>query len=193
MSREIQSKHFGVSQIQITLHTGYFITGTMDKVQFFCGVSYSLQHDPMSVWAHLNPILKKIREEHPDVDTLQFFSDGPTSQYKQKLNFYLFSTELFEHGFKRGYWNFHTAGHGKGIPDGIGASLKRSADIRVKHGEDVVNATQFIKQMHQSGSKVEVYQIQEQDIKEIERKMKDKNLKAIHGTMKMHPLTTEQS
>ena len=35
MSREIQSKHFGVSQIQITLHTGYFITGTMDKVQFF--------------------------------------------------------------------------------------------------------------------------------------------------------------
>ena len=47
--------------------------------------------------------------------------------------------------------------------------------------------------MHQSGSKVEVYQIQEQDIKEIERKMKDKNLKAIHGTMKIHPLTTEQS
>jgi hypothetical protein len=113
----------------------------MDKVQFFCGVSYSLQHDPISVWAHLNPILKKIREEHPDVDTLQFFSDGPTSQYKQKLNFYLFSTEQFEHGFKKGYWNFHTAGHGKGIPDGIGASLKRSADIRVKHGEDVVNAT----------------------------------------------------
>ena len=109
------------------------------------------------------------------------------------MNFYLFSTELVEHGFRKGYWNFHTAGHGKGIPDGIGASLKRSADIRVKHGEDVVNATQFIKQMHQSGSKVEVYQIQEQDIKEIERKMKDKNLKAIHGTMKMHPLTTEQS
>ena len=99
----------------------------------FCGVAYSLQHDPMSVWEHLNPILKKIREEHPDVDTLQLFSDGPTSQYKQKLNFYLFSTELFEHGFKKGYWNFHTAGHGKGIPDGIGASLKRSADIRVKH------------------------------------------------------------
>jgi hypothetical protein len=38
-----------------------------------------------------------------------------------------------------------------------------------------------------------VYQIQEQDINEIERKMKDKNLKAIHGTMKIHPLTTEQS
>jgi hypothetical protein len=70
---------------------------------------------------------------------------------------------------------------------------KRSADIRITHGEDVVNASQFIKQMHESGSKVEVYQIQEQDIKEIERKVKDKNLKAIPGTIKIHQLTTEQS
>jgi hypothetical protein len=101
----------------------------------------------------------------------------------------LFSTEkLFEHGFKKGYWNFHTADHGKCIPDGIGALLKR-----VKHGEDVVNASQLIKQMHESGSKVEVYQIQEQDIKEIERKVKDKNLKAIPETIKIHQLTKEQS
>ena len=115
-----------------------------------------------------------------------FYSDGPTSQNKQKLNFYLFSTELFEHGFKKGYCNFHTAGHEKCIPDGIGASLKRAADIRVKHGEDVVSASQFIKQMHESGSKVEVYQMQEQDIKEIERKVKDKKLKAIPGTITIH-------
>ena len=72
MSRESQSKHFGVSQIQITLHTCYLIAWTMDKEQSFCGVSDILQYDPISVWAHLNPILKKIREEHPDVDTLQF-------------------------------------------------------------------------------------------------------------------------
>ena len=69
MSREIQSKHFGASQIQITLHTGYVIAGTMDMVQSVCEVSDILQHDPMRV----NPILKKIREEHPDVD-VTFFS-----------------------------------------------------------------------------------------------------------------------
>ena len=72
MSRENQSKHFGASQTQITLHTCYLITWTMDKEQSFCGVSDILQYDPISVWAHLNPILKKIREEHPDVDTLHF-------------------------------------------------------------------------------------------------------------------------
>jgi hypothetical protein len=141
MSREIQSKHFGAPQIQKNSTHRLLYNWNYGQGTVFCGVSYSLQHDPMSVWAHLNPILKKIREEHPDVDTLQLFSDGPTSQNKQKLKFYLSSTELFEHGFKKGYWNLHTAGHGKGIPDGIGASLKRSAGIRVKHGEDVVNAT----------------------------------------------------
>ena len=55
------------------LHTCFLITWTMDKEQSFCGVSYILQYDPISVWAHLNPILKKIREELTDVDTLHFF------------------------------------------------------------------------------------------------------------------------
>jgi hypothetical protein len=81
--------------------------------------------------------------------------------------FYLLRTEIFEHGFKKTYWNFHTASHGKSIPDGIGASRKRSADRRVKRVEDVASDSQFIKQMHESGSKVEVYRIQEDDVKEI--------------------------
>jgi hypothetical protein len=44
----------------------------MDKEQSLCGVSDILQYDPISEWAHLNPILMKIREELPDVDTLHF-------------------------------------------------------------------------------------------------------------------------
>jgi len=81
--------------------------------------------------------------------------------------FYLLRTEIFEHGFKKAYWIFHTASHRKSIPDGIVASLKRLADGRVKHAEDVASDSQFIKQMHESGSKVEVYRIQEHDVKEI--------------------------
>lgn len=61
LAREIQSKHFGASQVQISLHTGYFVTGTMTSLKSFCGVSDSLQHDPISVWAYLKPILMQIR------------------------------------------------------------------------------------------------------------------------------------
>ena len=45
--------------------------------------------------------------------------------------------------------------------------------------------------MHESGSKVEVYEIQEHDVKEFERKIKDKHIKAFTGTMKIHELTTK--
>jgi exo-beta-1,3-glucanase (GH17 family) len=69
--------------------------------------------------------------------------------------------------------------------------LKRPADGRVKRAEDVASDSQFIKQMHESGSKLEVYQIQEHDVKEFERKIKDKHIKAITGTMKIHELTTK--
>ena len=92
ISREIQSMHFGASQNQITLHTGFFKTGTMESIQSFCGVSNSLQHDPASVCVFFNPVLVYIRESFPDVTTQHFVSDGPTTQYKQKGNFYLLST-----------------------------------------------------------------------------------------------------
>jgi hypothetical protein len=52
----------------------------------------------------------------PQIDTIHFFSDGPSTQYRQKNNFYMFSRELEERGFKNGTWNFHKSGHGKGAP-----------------------------------------------------------------------------
>nr|KAG5690558.1 hypothetical protein BaRGS_014691 [Batillaria attramentaria] len=70
--------------------------------------------------------------------------DGPTTQYRQKMNFYLFSTEVYKIGFTGGTWNFLAAGHGKGIPDGIGAAVKRAADNRVLHGADIVNSETLV-------------------------------------------------
>jgi len=54
--------------------------------------------------------------------------DWPTTQYRQKGNLYLFGAKLKKRGFKLGTWSFHEAGHGKGVPDVVGAALKRTAD-----------------------------------------------------------------
>jgi len=191
MSREIQTMHFGASLNQITLHTGFFKTGTMEIIQSFCGVSDSLQHDPSSIWAFLNPILKHIRDAFPTVTTIHFFSDGPTSQYKQKGNFFLLSTEIFQHGLKKATWNFHAAGHGKGIPDGIGATLKRSADRQVHHGKTIRNAEEFMKIVEKSDSSIRLYIVRESDILETETKLREKSLKTIPGTMKIHQVITD--
>ena len=100
-AREVQAAHFGASHRQVNLHTGIYYVGS-NAGKSFCTISDSTQHGPAAVWCHLQPILTQIREVHPAVTTIHFFSDGPTSQYKQKGNFLLFSKIPLKVGFTRG-------------------------------------------------------------------------------------------
>jgi hypothetical protein len=91
---EIQATHFGASKHQITLHTGVYYFGGEDLPHTFCSVSDSLQHGPAAIWTHLKPVLDEIQMTNPKIDTLHFFSDGPTTQYRQKGFFFLFTKNL---------------------------------------------------------------------------------------------------
>ena len=102
LQREIQSSHFGASKSQITLHTGVYYVGPECKAKTFCSLSDCHDHSPSGIWAHLDPVLDKIQQEHPMVDTLHFISDGPKTQYRQKANFFLFSRMLQKRKLKFG-------------------------------------------------------------------------------------------
>jgi len=41
-------------------------------------------HDPVAIWCYLQPLLDDIAVNYPAVTNINFFSDGPTTQYKQK-------------------------------------------------------------------------------------------------------------
>ena len=41
-------------------------------------------------------------------------------------------------------WNFCESGHGKGAMDGVGGSMKRTADAFVLHGNDIMSVEDFI-------------------------------------------------
>jgi len=56
-------------------------------------------------------------------------------------------------GFKNITWNFFESGHGKGIPDAIGGALKRTADLQIKYGKDIMTAQQFVNNMRKSETK----------------------------------------
>lgn len=186
---EIQSAHFGASNEQATLHTG--VAYTIDGLQSFATVSNSLRHDPIAIWAHLLPVLEKLRSQNPEVTDLHFFSDGPTTQYRNKQNFFLFSTILHELGFESGSWNFFESGHGKGAPDAIGGALKRKADAIVNAGCDIPDAASLHDILSsQSDSAVEMYFVDQSKISHFESKC-PKTLRAITGTMKLHQLITD--
>lgn len=144
---EPQALHFGASKKQLSLHT-IVCYGNMfpSKVQSYCTVSSNLDHASFGVWAHLTPVLKEIANDYPEIDTIHFQSDGPSSQYKNKSNVYLLINKLPEIFpiIKQWTWNFSISGHGKGPMDGIGGTVKRTADQVVLHGEDVTTTEDVI-------------------------------------------------
>ena len=177
---EIQSAHFGASLRQIILHTGIlYVDG---QTTSFCTVSDHFSHGPCAIWSHLMPLLKKIRSEWPHVDTLHFQSDGPTTQYRNKVNFCLTATIPKMLGFTAVWWNFSEAGHGKGPADGVGAAVKRLADGFVLSGKAIQNAADLVHEISQSSTMISVFHIETLEIGLPE------NVPAFPGTMKIHQM-----
>ena len=102
LAREIQSMHFGASKKQITLHTGVMHVGAGGKPLTFCSLSDNCEHGPLGIWTHLRPVLDDLKTEHPAVNIVHFFSDSPCTQYRQKMNFLLFSNDLANRGIQFG-------------------------------------------------------------------------------------------
>lgn len=150
----------------------------------FCSVSPCNIHQPAAIWAHLHPVLTNILENHSDIDTIHFFSDGPFSQYRQKANVFLACTKTFEYSFNSFSWSFFEAGHGKGPADGIGGYLKREADRKVATGTDITNAFEFY-QVLRGSSKVNLFYITKEEIDAVQQDI-PKNLLPLPGTKEVH-------
>ena len=185
MSKQVQGMNFGASKRQISLHTGvlYLAEG---KQQTFCTVSDNIHHGPAAIWAHLSPVLTDIRKKYQQIKSVEFFNDGPSSQYRQKYNFYLLVSEPYNLGFQNVEWNFFEAGHGKGVPDAVGGSIKRKADQKVKYGQTIMSANMFVK--HLKDSKTILIEIKEDKIEKARNELRNTNPKAIPGTLRLHQI-----
>ncbi|CAH0547039.1 unnamed protein product [Brassicogethes aeneus] len=188
-SNEIQSVHFGASKPQLSLHTGviYFKIGDKLHHQSFTTVSDQLCHKPYAIWAHLQPALELATKLISGLDTIHFISDGPTSQYRNKINFFLITYFGKMRGFKKLTWNFSEAGHGKSSADGVGGSLKKMADLAVSHGNDIMCAKDFVHVLHATNpqSKIKLFLIEENEFDKFQDVV-PLSLKSIKGTMRIH-------
>ena len=105
--KEVQSVHFGASRAQITLHTGVLYSYGRAP-QTFCTISEVTEHGSIPILAHLRKILEPYVAENPEVTTIHFLSDGPSTQYKNKIMFGLIAvtrSEIFPQ-LKSITWNY---------------------------------------------------------------------------------------
>lgn len=122
---EIQSPHW--IQEQVTLFTvAVWTKGTAggDNVcESRVIVSDEMKHDKKAVAVFMSQVIDKfIKKSHPDVKQAYVFSDGPSSQFKNKyIANFLHTLNKIVHI----QWNFFATSHGKGVVDGIGGTVKR--------------------------------------------------------------------
>ncbi|KAG8237637.1 hypothetical protein J437_LFUL013615 [Ladona fulva] len=103
------------NNIQATLHpfVVYCRSDFVFESKSFVAISESLKHDT-------------IAEEVGEISKIIYFSDGASSQYKNKKNFINLCYHEEDFGITA-EWHFFATSHGKGPCDGTGGTLKRLA------------------------------------------------------------------
>lgn len=112
------------------------------------------------------PIVELGKSLVPNLRKIFSFSDGPSSQYRQKNNFFLikYFSSFYEVNIS---WSFFESGHGKGVADAIGAVVKRALDRQVAYCKDIISATDVYLTLESFVKAVKVFYVSETEIKAI--------------------------
>jgi hypothetical protein len=127
---EFQSAHW--THKQVTIFTAHAWLDINAK-ESFAIVSDNLNHTKEAVYTFMTHLFNQLATENPRIKSVNVFSDGASSQFKQR---YLFSNlHAWENEFGlQLVWHFFATSHGKGAVDGIGGTLKRSVWRVVRAG-----------------------------------------------------------
>lgn len=188
---EVQSAYW--SQTQVTLHPTVIYSTTEEgepaSHTSYVYVSNDLNHNAVSVITFVKDLVDKIKEVDPAAEKIHYWTDGPTSQYRNKTIFYLVSHHKSLFGIEA-VWNFFEAGHGKGPCDGVGGVTKRSADLAMKSGRCVIQDAEGFFAWTQSDQcnlkSIKFQYISRETCEETAEEVKAWMLKPLKGTMKLH-------
>lgn len=141
---EVQSAYWNTSMVSLHTMVAYFPGDRIQRsLQCYVAVSDVLSHNATAVFTILKKVLPIIKEDYPLVRKIHYLTDSPTSQYRNKTIFQLLIDHEMEFGTKA-QWNYLESGHGKGPCDGLGASVKRAADMAIKQGKATIqNGEEF--------------------------------------------------
>ena len=119
-SREEKSAYY--HEDSVCLHPMYI--WSKENCHSRCAISDCTDHKAPAVMTSIKPILDDILAK-TDVTKINIISDSPTSQYRNRTMCWLLHSYCAEN-FVEIKWIWLESGHGKGIPDGIGATVKKA-------------------------------------------------------------------
>lgn len=119
-------------------------------------VSDKMGHNYSTVFAFLKELMPQLKTILPNIKHVNFYTDSPTSHYRNKTIFYLLSHDknLFDVSVSQNYFKAAIA---KGSCEGVGGSVKNMAGEAVRQQKLTIQDTvDFLSwtQHHQSASSV---------------------------------------
>ncbi|CAF3986560.1 unnamed protein product [Rotaria sordida] len=171
----------------VSLLTGY-VWLKNNSFSFGC-ISDDTNHMAEATWTAISDLLQDLIQNH-DVTTLNFISDSPVSQYRNKTTIYFMTkyAQKEEIGIK---WVYLESGHGKGVADAVGAALKRQFDEAISFDPDhAFDNAQDLMNAVQNNTDIKLYIYDKKDI----QKLKDTipALSTIKGTAKFHEVLAKK-
>lgn len=145
-----------------------------------------MRHDPSAIWAHLTKIIEYAISMISEINVIHFLSDSPSIQYRNKTMFQFMITYLKNFCKKSLTWNYYESGHGKGAPDGIGGTLKRTANRLVGEGKDIPDLKTFTNYLSKEVTNILLFVVTKSEIEEMDKLIATKNIPRFPGTMKVH-------
>lgn len=162
---EVQNAHW--NQRQLSLFTTGFYHNDAFQAKVF--VSNNLIHTKDTIVPYLWKLLSNLPAS---LKILKIWSDGPSSQFKNKFIASLIPQLEAEFGLKI-IWNFFATSHGKGCVDGIGATVKIIVRKHIRARNIIVNsASDFVSAFKLTQSKIEVEEVTDAEFDQINQDMK---------------------
>ncbi|XP_050500497.1 uncharacterized protein LOC126880583 isoform X1 [Diabrotica virgifera virgifera] len=181
---EIQSAHW--SHQQVTLFTACVWTGS--ATSSYTIVSDDLSHQKLSIKVFLYRIIEDILKRFPNLEKLSIFSDGPSSQFKNKYTAGLLCS--MQKHFKIDFdWLFFATSHGKGSVDAIGGAIKHRVWIKIKSRQRTIsNPFEFYECAKEEIKGTHIIFLPEEDVQNHAQEMEKKwaDIKSIPDIRQCH-------
>ena len=135
---EIQSAYWNGTSVTLHPVVAYYKDDN-DKLQHKSYVFLSPlgEHNAKTVVTIIDKLIPLLKEQVPGMNCIHYWTDSPTSQYRNRYIFSLLCKHQDMYGLTA-CWNFFESGHGKSVCDGIGGVAKRQASDAVKQGKVII-------------------------------------------------------
>ena len=179
----VQNSYF--QEPKVSLHPTVVYTNQQHYSYVF--VSDSQSHTIQAVLVIVHKLLEIIKRDIvPNITLVYYFTDSPTSQYRNATMFRFIVRHEDIFGFPAEHCCFE-AGHGKCVCDAIGGTAKRLADQSVRsHGTLIHNAESFLAWANNSNQKIKYVEYTQQEVDEMKARLDADPALPVPGTMSVH-------